>query len=81
MHYPLGLLNNPTKFKFNLIRTQHFQLKLFNVSATLKYGHGHRKWYEQVKFNEKYHHGKFDGVRVNPSVSFHQAQTHVDYLP
>ena len=30
-------LNNPTKFQVNWIRTQNFQLKLFNIAVTLKY--------------------------------------------
>ena len=33
IHY---LLNNPTKFQLNWIRTQNFQLKLFDIDVTLK---------------------------------------------
>ena len=40
--------------------TQNFQLKLINTAVTLKYGHGHWKWYEQVKLNKQCHHAKFD---------------------
>ena len=35
-----------------LIRTQNFQIKLFDIAVTLKYGQGHQKWYEQVKLSE-----------------------------
>ena len=52
IHYPLHLLNNPTKFQLNRIRTQDFQLKLFDSAVTLKYSQGHKKWYDQVKLNE-----------------------------
>ena len=34
------------------MRTQIFQLNLFNIAVTLKYGQGHQKWYEQVKLDE-----------------------------
>ena len=49
------------------------QLKLCDTAVTLKYGQGHRKWYEQVKLNEYYHQAKFDiqhiyDVRENRSV-------------
>ena len=36
IYYLLHLHNNPTKFQFNWIRTQNFQLKLFNIALTLK---------------------------------------------
>ena len=51
-HYLLDLLNNPTKFQHNWIRTQNFQLvgilsqvrnfqlKLFKTGVTLQYGQG-----------------------------------------
>ena len=39
-HYLLDLLNNLTKFPLNQIRTQHFELKLFNDAVPLKYGQG-----------------------------------------
>ena len=38
IHYLLGLLNNPTKFKHNRIRTYNFQLKLFDIAVSLKCG-------------------------------------------
>ena len=44
--------HNPTKFQLNRIWTQTFQLKLFDIAMTSKYGQGHWKWYEQVKLNE-----------------------------
>ena len=37
IHYLLDLLQNPTKFQLVLIKTQNFQLKLFNIAVTLKY--------------------------------------------
>ena len=40
VHYILDLLNNPTKFQFNGITTQNFQLKLFDIAVTLKYVKG-----------------------------------------
>ena len=35
------LLNNTTKFQPDWLRTQTFQLKLFNIAVTLEYGQGH----------------------------------------
>ena len=52
IHYLLDLLNKPTKFQPKWLRTQNYFLKLFDVAVTLKYGHGHCKWYEQVKLDE-----------------------------
>ena len=37
----LDLLDNPTTFQLNWIRTQNFQSKLFDIVVTLKYGQGH----------------------------------------
>ena len=34
-------MNNHTKFQLNWIRTQNFQLKLFDNAVTLKYNQGH----------------------------------------
>ena len=34
------------------MRTQNFQLKLFDIAVTLRYGQGHLKWYKQVMLNE-----------------------------
>ena len=57
----------------SLDKSIRFRLKLFDIAVTLTYDQDHWKWYEQVKFNEQYHHAKFDiyyihGVRVNPNV-------------
>ena len=52
----LTYLNNLQKFQLNLMRTFNFLLKLFDTIVTLKQGHGHWKWHEQVKLNEQYHH-------------------------
>ena len=41
IQYLLDLLNNPTKFKLSWIKTQIFQLKLFDTAVMLKYGQGH----------------------------------------
>ena len=38
IHNLLDLLNNPTKFQLKWIRIQSFQLTLFNIAVTLKYG-------------------------------------------
>ena len=48
----LTYFNNPTKFQLNWMRTQSFQLKLFDIAVTLKYGQGQCNWYEQVQLNE-----------------------------
>ena len=58
IHYLLDLMKNPTKFQLNWIRTQSFQLKLFDTAVTLKYGQGQWKWYDQIQLNEQQHHAK-----------------------
>ena len=35
------MLNNPTKFQLNRMRTQDVQLKLFEIAVNLKHGQGH----------------------------------------
>ena len=42
IHYLPDLVNNPTQF----------QLKLFDIAGTLKYGQAKLKWYEQVQLKE-----------------------------
>ena len=41
VHDLLDVIKNHTKFKLNQIRTQNFQLKLFDTAVTLKYNQGH----------------------------------------
>ena len=50
IHHLLDLPNNPKKFQLRQLRTKFY----INADAdvTLKYGHGHWKWSEQVKPNE-----------------------------
>ena len=60
MHYLLYLLNNSTNFKLNRIRTQHCQLKMFDITVTLKYSQVHWKRFEQVNLSENYHYVNFD---------------------
>ena len=78
--------------QLNGIRTPNFQLKLFDIAVTLKYGQGQWKLYYQVKLNELYQHAKCDichiyGVRVNPNVIVFDKprhltdEKHVNYLP
>ena len=43
IHDLLEVLNNPTKFKLNRIRTYNFQLQLFDTAVTLKSSQGHSK--------------------------------------
>ena len=40
-HYLLDLLNNPTKFQLNWIRTETLQLNLLDIAVTLIYIEGH----------------------------------------
>ena len=70
IHDLLDLLNNSTEFILNWIRIKFFQLKLFDTAVTRL---GHWKCTEQVRFNVKYHHAKFDtdyiyGIWENPNV-------------
>ena len=56
------------------LRTQNVQFS-DNTTVTLRHSQGHRKWYEQVKFNEQSHHTSFDfyhsyGVRENGNLFF-----------
>ena len=39
------------KIQFNL-SNNFFQLKLFDIAVTLKYGQGHYKQYKEIKLNE-----------------------------
>ena len=41
IHDILDILNKPTEFQLDQIRTSTFQLKLFDTAVTLKYGQGH----------------------------------------
>ena len=77
VHYWLEVLNNPTKFQLNWIRTQTFQLKLFSTAVTWKYGQGDWNWHEQVKLNESYHCAKFELFMV--SVKVFDRQRHLIY--
>ena len=52
IQYLLDLLQNPTKFQLNGYERAIFQLKLYDITVTLKYGQGHWKWYEQATLNE-----------------------------
>ena len=52
IHDLFDVLNNPMKFQLKWIRTQNFQLNLFDTPVILKYGQGLWKWYEKVKLHE-----------------------------
>ena len=41
IHDLLHIISNCTKFQLNPIRTQNFQLKLFDSAVTMKYNQGH----------------------------------------
>ena len=46
------VINNYTKFPLNRIRTDNFELKLFNITVTLKCCQGDLKCYKPVKLSE-----------------------------
>ena len=77
---PLNYSGQETKSTW--MRTQNFQLKLFDIGVTLKKGQGHWKQYEKVKLSEWYRHAKFDiyriyGVWVNPNVKVFEKTRHL----
>ena len=46
---------------------------------TLKYKQGHWKWYEWVKFDEYYHHAKFDIYHIYSVLENHNIKVFATY--
>ena len=64
VHDLLDVINIHTMFHLNRIRTNKFQLNFSDIAVTLKFIHGHWKWYKWIKLDKQFHNAKFDTYHI-----------------